>query len=690
MSETTPKGHPKGLYVLFVTEMWERFSYYGMRAIFILFLVNALKFDKADASNIYGSYTGLVYLTPLLGGYIADRYWGNRKSIIVGGLLMALGQFFMFLSGSFYTQSGVAITMMLIGLFCLILGNGFFKPNISTMVGQHYAKGDKRVDAAFTIFYMGINLGAFFSPIICGALGDHQDAVGNPIPGDYKWGFLAACIGMLLSLVLFIWMKNKYLVSPEGKQIGVEPNTKRETPQIDTPAEAKKEFSSGLIGMWATIGAVLVVLFHFVAGFDWFGSVIFGLAIAIPGLIISDRSLTRVEKERIWVIYIAAFFVIFFWAAFEQAGASLTFFAQEQTNRHVFGVVVPASLFQSVNAVAIVIFAPLFAAIWSTLSKRNMEPASPYKQAIGLALLALGYLVIAIGVKMLNPGEKSNMMWLIALYVIHTFGELCLSPIGLSMVSKLAPVRLASLLMGVWFLANATANKFAGMLSALYPEDVKVVQTIKAEDFPYTVIPAHDTVPARIVNIKNDSAYIVNNFKEPMEVYKSAFDVVAPSNPKQDTMLVLKSGYPTWSMDTITKKNDKKEDELTLVKLSNDFTHKADSIPLSKFKQIVSVNVEKTKSDDAQKQADIDKGWEANTDERRVSFSFSSDGKYFAVWSKKTVTWYDLNPKKPTFLGFEITGLYEFFLVFVGLAGAASLLLFALAGKMVKMMNGVR
>ena len=209
----TPKGHPKGLYVLFVTEMWERFSYYGMRAIFVLFLTKALLYDKAFGSDIYGSYTGLVYLTPLIGGYMADRYWGNRKSIIIGGIMMAIGQFFMFLAGSFYQNVDLARIIMMGGLTFLIFGNGFFKPNISTMVGQLYPKGDKRVDSAFTIFYMGINLGAFFSPLVCGYLGD----TGNP--GDFKWGFLAACIGMIVSLILFISLKDRYIVTPEGEAI---------------------------------------------------------------------------------------------------------------------------------------------------------------------------------------------------------------------------------------------------------------------------------------------------------------------------------------------------------------------------------------------------------------------------------------------------------------------------------------
>ena len=209
---STSNGHPKGLYVLFVTEMWERFSYYGMRALFVLFMTKALLIDKALASDIYGSYTGLVYLTPLIGGYMADRYWGNRKSIVIGGILMAIGQFFMFISGSVY-QSASAPAFMFTGLALLIVGNGFFKPNISTMVGQLYPEGDKRVDSAFTIFYMGINLGAFIAPLLCGYLGD----TGNQ--ADFKWGFLAAGIGMILSLILFITLKNKYIVTPEGEQI---------------------------------------------------------------------------------------------------------------------------------------------------------------------------------------------------------------------------------------------------------------------------------------------------------------------------------------------------------------------------------------------------------------------------------------------------------------------------------------
>jgi POT family proton-dependent oligopeptide transporter len=544
--------HPKGLYLLFVTEMWERFSYYGMRAIFVLYLTKALLFDKGLASKIYGSYTGLVYLTPLLGGYVADRYWGNRRSIIVGGFLMAAGQFCMFLSGGVYQQRDLAAVLMFGGLGLLIFGNGFFKPNISTMVGQLYPPKDRRIDAAFTIFYMGINLGAFLSPLVCGTLGERYDDAHNPLPEYFRWGFLAACIGMLISMAFFVVYKNRYIVTPDGKAIGAEPNRASQTQETAADAGGSA-FTATQLGAWGAVFVVLTFLVYYglavgftldlrklFGTFDFnalIGGVILAAAVVMPGIIISDRSLTAEERDRIWVIYISAFFVIFFWSAFEQAGASLTFFAEEQTDRTVnlqipmyavhaasvalAGVLVavllwgrralreeplslnvilyalfalgvgfiayqnvvwvqdgksslaiedvPASYFQSINAIAIVIFAPFFSSMWTRLGSRNMEPPSVVKQAMGLALLALGFLVIALRVHDLGPAMKVSMFWLTALYIIHTWGELCLSPIGLGMVAKLSPLRFASLLMGVWFLANATANTFAGLLSALYP-----------------------------------------------------------------------------------------------------------------------------------------------------------------------------------------------------------------------------
>ena len=425
------KGHPKGLYFLFFTEMWERFSYYGMRAIFILFMTKILLLKDSDASEIYGSYTGLVYLTPLLGGYLCDKFLGNRRSIIIGGLLMAIGQFFMFLSASAGSEGGIAI--MWLGLTSIIIGNGFFKPNISTMVCQLYPAGDRRIDSAFTIFYMGINLGAFFSPLVCGSM-------------DFKWGFLAACIGMIISLICFIIYQKQYLISEEGKEIGL-------------PVK-KLNFQSILL-IAGSIGIVFFMLNFkqmFKNNIDVISYFIYGAMIVMPIIILTDKSLSKIERNRIIVIFILAFFVIFFWGAFEQAGASLTLFADRQTERTLFGWDMPASYFQSINPLAVICLAPVFTLLWAFLYKKRLEPSSPFKMAYGLALVALGYIVIAFAVKGLGLNEKVSMWWLVSLYIIHSMGELCLSPIGLSMVSKLAPLRLSSLMMGTWFLANAAAN----------------------------------------------------------------------------------------------------------------------------------------------------------------------------------------------------------------------------------------
>lgn len=475
--------HPKGLYLLFFTEMWERFSYYGMRAILILYMTKALLYDKNFASGIYGNYTGLVYLTPLIGGYISDRYWGNRRSIIVGGTIMAIGQFLLFLSASLReTNWTIAGVLFFLGLFALVIGNGFFKPNISTMVNSLYPPNDRRIDAAFSIFYMGINLGAFFSPLVCGTLAEKF---------DYKWGFLAACIGMLIGLLIFILLKDKYIVTSTGEPIGGKPSKKVDE-EIEKNPLASKEFDIRRIATWIIIYVGLLFLFYFIVPFtkyNFVSTIIFGTSIAAAGFIITDPTLTRAERSRITVIYIIAFFVIFFWAAFEQAGASLTLFADRQTDRYIFGWEMPASYFQSINPLAIIVFAPLFAILWTWLGKKNIEPPSPLKQAIGLFLLSMGYLVIAFGVKGVTAEQKVSMFWLFSMYILHTLGELCLSPIGLSMVAKLAPARLASLLMGVWFLSTAMANDFAGMLSKLYPIDSDNNGIIEPTHFLFFEIP---------------------------------------------------------------------------------------------------------------------------------------------------------------------------------------------------------
>ncbi len=462
-----PKGHPKGLYFVFTTAMSERISYYGMRAIFTLYLIKALMMDKELASTIYGNYTGLVYLTPLIGGYVADKFWGMRKSIFWGAVLMFAGQMLMFFSALYYQNNDVARVLMYAGLAALIFGNGFFKPNITTMVGSLYNQGDKRLDSAFTIFYMGVNVGAFIAPLLAGYLGD----TGNP--ADFKWGFLASAVGMLLSLILFTGWKNKYLVGPDGSQLGLIAAGKLKqnlSEKEALPSRSIRQHITEFI-LWSAGAVALFVIFRFFLRFDTFGAAIFATSLIMPAYVISDRTLTKIERQRIWVIYIIAFFVIFFWSAFEQAGASLTYFADEQTDRTVFGWEMPASFFQSFNPVFVVLLAPLFSSLWLKLGQKNLEPASPVKQSLGLFFLALGYLLIAFGVKEVESGMKVSIMWLTGLYFIHTMGELMLSPIGLSMVNKLAPVRFASLLMGVWYLSMATANKFAGMLSGLYPEN---------------------------------------------------------------------------------------------------------------------------------------------------------------------------------------------------------------------------
>jgi proton-dependent oligopeptide transporter, POT family len=520
-ASTPPKGHPVGLYVLFATEMWERFNYYGMRAILILFMTKALLFNDAFASNLYGSYTGLVYLTPLIGGYIADRYWGNKRSIIIGGLVMAIGEFLLFFCASVYdTSSSLATLLFFSGLGFMISGNGFFKPNISSLVGQLYPKNDRRIDAAYTIFYMGINVGGAIGPFLCGIVGDTGD------PRDFKWAFLVAGIAMLLSVVVQKLYQDKYIRSPDGKPLG---------DPVPTAPKVWNNPLSVVLGLLVFSGVAIGVLYIDANKFSFLSYLLIAAVLFIAIVLFSDKSLNRAEKERIGVIFIVAFFVIFFWSAFEQAGASLTLFADRQTDRTlgwelsknvvfllcaaflglliwiwykaaknlakahrslyngvavvliillaalVAGVVyvsqlgdtidlaeIPASLFQSLNSIFVIMFAPVFAWLWLKLGRN--EPSAPTKMALGLLLLAIGYLWIAFGVKDVSVEAKVSMIWLTGMYALHTWGELCLSPIGLSLVNKLSPLKFASLLMAVWFLANAAANKLAGVLSALYPD----------------------------------------------------------------------------------------------------------------------------------------------------------------------------------------------------------------------------
>ena len=418
-SKTNKMKHPPGLYMLFFTEMWERFSYYGMRALLVMYLTTefirgGLGVDKVSAMTLYGNFTALVYLTPLAGGYISDKYIGQRKAITIGGIIMALGQLTLFSSQS--------LTALYIGLFLLIIGNGFFKPNISTIVGHLYPDGDKRKDSAFTIFYMGINAGSFLAPLICGTLAEKVMATtqaGEIIHYGFRYGFLVAGLGMIFGQIIFNLLSNKYL-GDIGK-----------TPVGKVKKNANVE--------------------------------------------VKDKPLTKQEKHRTAVILILTAFVIVFWTGFEQAGSSLTIYTDEFVNRSVGGWEVPVSWFQSLNPLFIVLFGIPVSKLWYKLacSKRG-DLSIPQKMSIGSIMLGFGFLLM-VGAVMQRGGNvadtaiKANMLWLVGTYFLHTMGELCLSPVGLSMVSALAPAKLASFLMGVWLLSSFVANKMAGIL-ATYTE----------------------------------------------------------------------------------------------------------------------------------------------------------------------------------------------------------------------------
>ncbi len=476
MTETTidatpvKKGHPKGLWVLFGTEMWERFNFYGMRAILTLFLVNSLMMKEDDASLIYGGFLGLCYLTPMLGGFIADRFFGNRNCIMLGGLMMAAGQLLLFTSASVFGDNlDLAKTLMWTALGVIIFGNGFFKPNISSMVGSLYPKQEKsKLDTAFTIFYMGINLGALLGQFICPYIGDVKDANNVRDIHAFKWGFLAAATAMILGTALFYFLKNKYVVSPEGRPLGGLPS-KNVASDFEEGEAQKAHFTPKSLMLAVVCFAGLFLLFHFAFGQNVIYAMIYSSGLTLAGLILSDKSLTKIETQRILVIYIVSFFIIFFWAAFEQAGSSLTFIADNQTDRNFLGWEMPPSMVQIFNGIFVVALAFPFSMFWDYLRSKNREPISPAKQAFGLLLIALSYFIIAHNVKDLGNSGLLAIKWLVLLYFIQTCGELCLSPIGLSLVGKLSPKRFSSLLYGVFFLSNASGYALAGTLGSILP-----------------------------------------------------------------------------------------------------------------------------------------------------------------------------------------------------------------------------
>lgn len=462
--------HPKGLWVLFGTEMWERFNFYGMRALLTLFMINSLGIIESETSIIYGGFLALCYLTPMLGGFIADKYLGNRYCILLGGTLMGIGQLILFFSATLFGENlDLAKTLLWVGLGVIIFGNGFFKPNISSMVGSLYPKQEKnKLDSAFTIFYMGINLGAFLGQLICPILGDVKSVDGIRDIHAFKWGFLAASIAMFFGTLTFLFLKNRYVVTPEGRPIGGLPKNNTAEDFEEGEAQSAKFSQKSIIG--AVIAFVLLgLLFHFGIGQNVVYSLVYSAGLTLAGLIISDSSITKVERDRILVIYVVSFFVIFFWAAFEQAGSSLTFIADNQTDRNFFGWIMPPSMVQIFNGLFIVVMAVPFSFLWDKLRGIGKEPVSPLKQAIGLVIIAISYFILAHNVKDLGNSGLLAIKWLILLYFLQTCGELCLSPIGLSLVGKLAPKRFASLLYGVFFISNAAGYALAGTLGSIMP-----------------------------------------------------------------------------------------------------------------------------------------------------------------------------------------------------------------------------
>ena len=448
---TEKKGHPAGLYLVFFTGMWERFSYYAMRGILVLYLTatwlnGGLGYNEKFSTTVYGLATGLCYFTPLFGGWLSDRYLGQRKSILIGGFIMVLAQFLLFAPELFTTISPTLTPEQLehnqfigrvglfSGLFLLIIGNGFFKPNISSIVGDLYEPGDKRLDSAFSIFYMGINLGAVIAPLIVGLLADnvfattYVDANGvTQITHGYRYGFLAASVGVLIGQLLFVFLSNKYLgnigIAPKGAAKVAETSVE----EVKTP-------------------------------------------------------LTRQEKERIAVIFIFFFFAVFFFAGMEQAGASFNLYANKYIDRTIFGREIPTAWLQMVNPFFVIVLAPVFAYFWNTRLGQALN--TPLKMGLGLIVLGIGFWFMLIAgfqrgaiweggltiVDNSNEMVKASMIWMILTYLLHTIGELSLSPVGLSIVTKLSPARFASLFMGVWIMAAAFANMLAGLISSYVVE----------------------------------------------------------------------------------------------------------------------------------------------------------------------------------------------------------------------------
>jgi proton-dependent oligopeptide transporter, POT family len=440
-AEKTFLGHPAGLFVLFFAEMWERFSYYGMRALLIFYLTKHWLFSDEKANIIYGAYTALVYITPVIGGYIADRYLGQRKAVLFGAVLLSFGHLLMGIEGS-GGQDSITINVFWLALSFIIVGSGFLKANISVIVGQLYARTDTRRDAAYTIFYMGVNIGAFLGTIIAGYLGETY---------GWSYGFGAAGVGMLVGLAVFAWGKPWLLGKGESRD---------PARLLSTVAGIRFEWLLYLVG-FAAVGLVWILVQNQAIVGGLLGGA--GLILVIYVLYTAVVTLEREDRDRIFAAILLIVGSILFWALFEQAGSSLNLYTDRYVDRNMAGMDVKASIFQSINPIYIALLAPLFAWGWTWLAKRGKEPSAPAKFGLAMIQLGLGFLVLVAGAQ---AGVQTPVLFIFLIYLLHTTGELCLSPVGLSAMNRLTPTHMASLIMGTWFFASALGNFAAGLIAA--------------------------------------------------------------------------------------------------------------------------------------------------------------------------------------------------------------------------------
>ncbi len=457
-------GHPSGLSTLFFTEMWERFSYYGMRAILTLYMTKSLVegglgFDEKYASVIYATYVSSVWYLPLVGGWLADRILGARRAVLIGGIVIACGH---------YSMAVNSLPSFYVGLVLIAMGTGLLKPNISAMVGQLYADKDARRDAGFSIFYMGINLGAFLSPIVVGFLAQHVwfrnfiSSMGFNPNSSWHFGFGAAGVGMTLGLIQYVIGRNRL------RDVGAKPEKK-----TATASSGSFDFVTGALAVAGGIIGAALGLYFGDAGIvsALFPGVVFFFAGYLLGTV---RLLAGNELMNVLVIFILFLFSIVFWMTFEQAGSSLTLFADRLTQTTIFGWAYPSSWFQSVQPIFVIVLAPVFAGIWQKLGER--QPSSPGKFFYGLLFAGLAFVVVTIA-SMLTGGGRVSPLWLVAVYFLQSAGELCLSPVGLSTVTKLAPPRMVGLMMGVWFLSISIGSYIAGLTTRFFAGNDPAVLT---------------------------------------------------------------------------------------------------------------------------------------------------------------------------------------------------------------------